>query len=267
MMKTGVSTASLFVRQYNETALPLLDSLGIRTAEVFLATYSEYDENYARLLAERKGGIDINSIHILNTQFEPQFFNPHPRTRADAFAWLEKVLACARILGAPYYTFHGLARVKRETRSGDKDDFKKWIEGFHDICARCVAYGVTLCLENVEWATYNRPEVFSRIACEVPALRGVLDIKQARVSEYGYERYIDDMQDKLAYVHVSDLDERGKMCLPGRGIFDFDTLLKRLLDKGFDGSLIVEVYKDDYKDESELKTACDFLDEKIYKYR
>jgi hypothetical protein len=38
-MQVGISTASLFMRRNNEEALPLLDRLGVQTAEVFLTSY------------------------------------------------------------------------------------------------------------------------------------------------------------------------------------------------------------------------------------
>ncbi|MBQ7879361.1 MAG: sugar phosphate isomerase/epimerase [Clostridia bacterium] len=265
-MRAGVSTASLFLRKYNEEALPLLNDLGVHVAEVFLTTYSEYGKDFAEKLSAVKGDIFVNSVHILNTQFEPQLFNAHPRAKADAFAWLDKVLESAQVLGAPYYTFHGTARVKRASRSGKNDDFQKMSDGFFAIAQRCEEKGVTLCLENVEWSTYNRPGVFSRIAEQVPSLRGVLDIKQARISEFPYESYLTEMGEKIAYVHVSDVDERGKICLPGKGVFDFETLVKRLKDVGFDGNLLVEVYTGDYGAESQLKSSCDFLNEILDKY-
>ncbi len=264
-MKTGVSTASLFLRKYNEEALPLFNDLGITTAEVFLTTYSEYEREFAQKLAEVKGNVSVNSVHILNTQFEPQLFNAHPRARSDAYALLDKTLTAANVLGAPYYTFHGTARVKRATRSGKNDDFDKMIGDFSEIAARCKQRGVTLCLENVEWSTYNRTGVFSRLSSAVPALCGVLDIKQARISEIPYENYLLEMGEKLAYVHISDLDERGRIRLPGQGTFDFETLIKRLKDVGFDGALLIEVYTGDYGDEKELKTAVDYVDELLYK--
>ena len=266
-MKTGVSTASLFLRQNNEDALPLLEKLGVKTTEVFLTSFSEYAPSFANLLTTRKGALDVNSIHILNTQFEPQLFNTHPRVRKDAYGWLEQVLKSAQILGAPYYTFHGTARVKRAARSGKNDDFSAIIEGFKDIICACARYGVTLCLENVEWSTYNRVGVLSRIKDELPTLKTVLDIKQARISQYPYEQYLAEMGDRLAYLHISDIDERGKICLPGKGVFDFDTLIKRLKDNGFDGALLIEVYTGDYGAEEELKTACEYIDELLYKYK
>lgn len=264
-MKTGISTASLFLRKNNEEALPFLANLGVKTAEVFLTTYSEYGQPFADTLLKNKGDLDINSVHILNTQFEPQLFNAHPRARADAYYWLDKVLESAKILGAPYYTFHGTARIKRAARSGENDNFSKMIDGFQGIVSACEKYGVKLCLENVEWATYNRVGVFDKLKKELPTLGGVLDIKQARISGYPYEDYLAEMGERLAYVHVSGYDGQGKMCLPGKGTFDFDTLVKRLQDVGFDGALLIEVYTNDYGDERELKNSIDFLDEILYK--
>lgn len=265
-MQVGVSTASLFMRKYNEEALPLFNDLGISVAEVFLTTYSEYGKPFAEKLLKVKGDIAVNSVHCLNTQFEPQLFSLHDRARQDAFAWLDKLLESAEILGAPYYTFHGTARVKRASRSGVNDDFSAMIRGFEAIANRCNSRGVTLALENVEWSTYNRVGVFERIAREVTTLRGVLDIKQARISGEPYEKYLEEMGEKIAHVHISDVNDEGKICLPGRGDFDFDELVKRLLSVGFDGALLIEVYKNDYEKESELKTACEYIQEILYKY-
>ena len=266
-MQAGISTASLFMRKNNEDALPLLEELGVNVAEVFLTSFSEYGYPFADLLKERKGSLTVNSVHALNTEFEPQLFNKHPRVKADAYGWAEKVLESARALDARYYTFHGTSRVKRASRSGENDDFPSMIAGFEELTDFCKKRGVTLCLENVEWSTYNRVGVFEKIASSVPDLGGVLDIKQARISEYPYQEYLKEMGERLKYVHISDVDERGKMCLPGCGTFDFDELIRRLKDVGFDGAVLIEVYNRDYQEYSQLKAACDFVNELIYKHK
>ena len=266
MMRTGVSTASLFMRENNEEALPLLDALGVRTAEVFLTSFSEYDRNFGELLAEKKGRLRVHSVHVLNTQFEPQLFSGNPRVKKDAFFWLERAMRAGQALGAKYYTFHGIARIKRASRSGEKDNFAAWGGGLREISEFCASFGIGLCLENVEWAMYNRPG-FLRAAREFcPALSCVLDIKQARISSYPYTMYLQEMEGRLAHVHVSDVGEDGKIRLPGKGIFDFPEFLKRLDGAGFDGPLIIEVYKDDFLRAEELKESCDYLDELLYKY-
>ena len=264
-MKAGVSTASLFLRRENEDALPVLDGLGVRCAEVFLTSFREYSRSYGELLASKKGNITINSVHDLTSQFEPQLFNEHTGVREDAYNILQNVLDAANALGAPYYTFHAITRAKRAARSGENDNFPRLIKHFSAISEFCKRSGVTLCLENVEWATYNRPGVFAKIAEGVPELRGVLDIKQARLSEYPYHLYLEEMGEKLAYAHLSDVTDDGKMCLPGKGIFDFETLIKRLQDVGFDGALLIEAYEKDYEKEEELKASCEYLNELLYK--
>ena len=54
-MYSGVSTASLFLREMNEDALTVLNGLGVRATEIFLTTLSEYTQEFAHLLASRKG--------------------------------------------------------------------------------------------------------------------------------------------------------------------------------------------------------------------
>lgn len=264
-MRVGVSTASLFLRRENHEALPLLNDLGVKTAEVFLTSFREYSKEYGEKLAGVKGGVEINSVHDLNSQFEPQLFNRHAGVREDAYNILQNVLDAANALEAPYYTFHAITRAKRAARSGENDNFPCLIKNFQEISDFCQKSRVTLCLENVEWATYNRPGVFAKIAEEVQGLRGVLDIKQARISQYPYHLYLEEMGERLAYAHISDITAEGKMCLPGKGVFDFETMIKRLQDVNFNGALLIEVYENDYEKEEELKTSCEYLEELLYK--
>jgi sugar phosphate isomerase/epimerase len=93
----------------------------------------------------------------------------------------------------------------------------------------------------------------------------VFDIKQARRSGYPWQMFVEDMAGSIAYAHLSDVDENGRMCLPGKGVYDFAEIIKRLKDTGFDGNLIVEVYGRDYKEDEELKVSCEYLKEIVYK--
>ena len=264
-MRAGISTASLFLRKNNEDALAFLDASGVETAEVFLTSFCEYKQDFATLLAKQKGNVAVNSVHILNSQVEPQLFAAHERVKGDAFAVLADVLTAANILGAPYYTFHGTARYKRAARNPQNDNFEKMGKGLAEVFDFCKSRNVTLCLENVEWSTYNRPGVFTEMTKYIPELCGVLDIKQARISGYSYEEYLKEMSGRLAYTHISDVDEQGKMCLPGKGAFDFVTFIKRLQDSGFDGAILLEAYNGDYTEPQELLFALQYIKEILYK--
>ncbi len=256
-MKIGISTASLFMRLYNEDAVALISEWGVGTAEVFLTSFSEYEPRFAETLRRKKGNLSVNSVHVLNTQFEPQLFNDHPRVRADAYSLLEKVLASANVLGAEHYTFHGLARLKSTFR----EDLVKSGNKIAQIYDFCKERGVKLCLENVEWALYNRPEVFREIRRYCPDLGAVLDIKQARISGNSYQEYLESMGRNLTYVHACDFSEDGKNCLPGKGRFDFEELFRILKGSGFDGAVIIENYGNDYRELKELKDSYDYLSE------
>lgn len=254
-MQAGISTATLFNRRNNEDALAFFKEWGIPVAEVFLTSFSEYDPAFARLCAERKGSVHIHSVHVLNTQFEPQLYNSHPRVKGDAFALLERTMQCANILGATHYTFHGVARLKRTFR----ENLPKSGEQTREISDFCEKNGVHLCYENVEWALYDRPGVFSVLKEHCPALKGVLDLKQARISGYDYFDYLKEMGTSLTHVHVSDISAEGKLCLPGRGVFDFPLLLRQLWEIGFTGPLLIENYSGDYGGEDELRASFEWL--------
>lgn len=254
-MKVGISTASLFLRKNNEEALPLFDAWGVPCAEVFLTSFCEYAPAFAHTLAAAKGGVEIHSVHVLNTQYEPQLYAEHPRVLEDANGWLREVLASANILGARNYTFHGIARLKRTFR----ENWQRFSAITAQIYETCRAAGVRLCYENVEWALYNRPGLFALLKQDCPDLGGVLDIKQARITGYDWREYLADMGESLATVHVSDVTAEGKMCLPGQGVFDFAELFARLRDIGFDGAVLIENYARDYDEPDELRRAFEYL--------
>ena len=75
------------------------------------------------------------------------------------------------------------------------------------------------------------------------------------------------MGENIKTLHLSDVDENGKIKLPGKGTFDFETLFRRLNDSGSDPTALIEVYKDDYDDIGEIKNSLDYLREIQYKIK
>lgn len=257
-MEIGISTASLFKRQFNEDALVTLDKLDARVCEVFLGTYSEYTPEFANLLKERKGGLKVHSIHTLNTHFEPQLFSQSERALKDAYNIFESCLNTAKVLGAECYTLHGIARFKKNILYNEYEKIAKMMGKVNDFA---LSHGVKLCLENVEWAYYNHVGFYSEISKYLKGLKTCLDVKQARISGDSYVDYINEMGSSIMTVHLSDVDEKGKICLPGKGTFDFEDLFKRLSGVGFSGNMLIEVYSGDYKDISEFSESLDYLRE------
>ena len=256
-MKTGISTASLFLRQETEQAFSTIKELGADCVEIFLETFYEYRPEFSEKLNVE--GIEVSSVHVNTHHIEHQLFNPSRRVRGDAYYWLDQVMRSAQILGCKAYSFHG--KVKKVE---DIDEVEGYLRTAVEFCAR---YGVNLCLENVAWSIYHKPKIFSKLKERIPELHGVFDIKQARRSGYSYKEYIDDMKGAISHVHLSDVDRDGKMCLPGKGTYNFKEILTRLKDAGFDGNILIEVYNENFSDISELKKSLEYLNEIVYKLK
>ena len=178
-MEIGVSTASLFMREYNEDALPLLDKSDARVVEVFLQGFSEYKKEFGELLKSRLGNLKVHSVHVLTLTYETELFTINQRAFADVKDIFQSVLTTAELLGATCYTMHGRARIKK---SVNYDDFEKIGKRLDKLCDIAASYGVDICLETVEWALYNAPGYFKKIKEYAPGIKGTLDIKQCRLS-------------------------------------------------------------------------------------
>lgn len=261
-MKIGISTASLFGKNSPEDALRFFKDGNVLTAELFLQSFREYNKKYAKKLMRKVGKVDIHSIHSLTTQFEPTLYSVNKVAQADSFEILEGFLQAGKALGAKYYTFHGGAIFKKLPYTFNFDELGKVT---NRIIERCSHYDIALAQENVHWGYYKDVGYYSKLKERCPLLKGTLDIKQARLSNFTYADFIDEMKGDIVTVHLSDVNENGKMCLPGKGITDFDDLFKRLNDVGFDGALLIEAYSKDFDKNVELLESVDFLSEKADK--
>ena len=255
-MKVGISTASFFTRMFTENALEYLSKNGVIVTELFLESYCEYNAEFGEILKAKKGGTQIHSVHALTTQFEPQLYSFNSRAVEDSFNILNGVMDVAEKVGAKYYTFHGGARFKKTAYTIDYDRIAKYTQMIIDVCK---GKGVSLAYENVHWGYYNYVGFFDEIRKRTTGLKGTLDIKQARQSGVSYVDYLNEMGGDIVTVHLSDVNENGKMTLPGKGVTDFYELFSRLKDVGFNGTTLLEVYQTDYNDYDELFASEDYV--------
>ena len=188
--------------------------------------------------------------------FEPNLFNTTRRVRGDGYYWLDQVARSAQLLGCNNYTFHGFIRA-----GSGKDDMRFIGERIAEAHAFMARYGVNLCIENTARYAFNRPSFFREVKAACPDLYGVFDIKQARRSGYPYQMYIEQMAGAIAYAHVSDVDENGATCLPGKGIYDWKEIFKRLKGAGFDGVVLIENYRGDFTNAEEIAESAEYLKE------
>lgn len=256
-MELGISTASFFSKEVTENSFEVIKDIGINLCEVFLTTFTEYKEEFARFLAKRKQNIQVYSLHTLNVQFEPELFNPVIRTRQDSEVIFKQVAIAANILQAKYYTFHGVTRMKRTPYNIDFSRIGKRLDELDEMLSD-ISGGSHLAYENVHWTFFNSPEFFTRLKRHTN-VRTTLDIKQAMQSNYSVYDYIDVMGDRLVNVHVCDYDKNGKLYVPGKGCFDFVKLFKTLLDKGYQGPIIMELYAGNYDNYEQIRESYEYL--------
>lgn len=268
-MEIGVSTASYFTRLYTEQAIIPIAKLGAKACEVFFATHSEYTHKFGEVinkelkLAQEFSPLKVHSIHALTNQFEPELFSVNDRAYNDALQVFENVMKIGNQIGASNYTFHGATMLKKAVKySFNYEHIQKRVNYLCDIAE---SYGIKFCYENVHWAYFCCPEYFATIKEQCPKAGAVLDIKQAMQSQIDYTEYINVMKGRLKTVHLCDYDRDGNVELPGRGIFDFVTLFKKLKDSGFDGMCMMEVYAKCYKDTTELKESFSYLQDCLQK--
>lgn len=257
-MQVGISTASLFGRFVTEDALEFLAKNNVKCAEVFLESYCEYNKEFGNIIAQKKGQTNVHSVHVLTTQFEPQLYSLNERAKKDSFVLLDMAMSSAQLFGAKYYTFHGGARFKKTPFTINYERVSQITQQIIDTAKK---RNITLAYENVHWGYYNYIGFFDEIRKRTTGLKATLDIKQARQSNIHYSEFIKEMNSDIVTVHLSDINENGKMCLPGSGITDFYDIFSRLKDVGFDGALLIEAYQSDFENYEQLFGSLEYLNQ------
>lgn len=247
-MKTGISTASLYGKMYTEEALEFFNKNGVENCEVFLSSYSEYDENFGKTLKEKQGNVNVHSIHTLNSQFEGQLFSHSLRQFEDAKKIFASCLKIGQRLGAKIYVLHGPQQMKYTKYVTNYQFFGERTSELAQIAKK---HDMLLTWENVHWTHYNHPDFMKNLSPYLTEEIGTtLDIKQAKQSDTPVDKYIFDMQDKIKNVHIVDFDETGNMVLPTFGYYDYKSLFNKL--GNIDVPVMIEVYDGCFKEPEEL---------------
>lgn len=258
-MRIGISTASFFNRKMIEDLPALYEEWGVKNAEYFLNSFSEYEPDFIALLAERtqKHGVTVCSVHPMSSMFESQLFSLHPRQSADARAIYEKVLRAGRTLGTHRYCMHGAAHLSGAAKNLE---IYRIAPVFDELSELALSYGIRLTLENVSWAFFREPDFGKRLldAMKTDGLHFTLDVKQAVRSGVDPLEFVEAVGDRIDAVHCCDCwmkDGKMRYLLPPYGGYDFRGLIEKLKEKGFDGDVLLEVYSDMYNTLDDLRTA------------
>jgi len=247
-MKIGISTASLYGKMYTEQALEFFNKNGVKNCEVFLSSFSEYDDNFGETLKKVQGRTNVHSIHTLNAQFEGQLFSKSARQYEDAKKIFTSALKTGQRLGAEIYVLHGPQQMKYTKYV---TDYKFFGERTSELAYLTQKYDMLLTWENVHWTHYNHPDFMKNIMPYLSEEIGcTLDIKQAKQSDTTVDKYILDMQGKIKNIHIVDYDEHGNMVLPTKGFYDYQSLFNKI--GNIDVPVMIEVYDGCFNKADEL---------------
>lgn len=261
-MKLGLTSAAFYGRMETEDAASFLHTFNVETCEIFLESFSEYTKDFGCIVRERLGGMNCTSVHPKGTQFEPDLFGQSARQREDAMRILCGVLDAGQALGAKYYVFHGpVSCLGRITL----DKIRLLEERFAWMQDEARSRGMEILWENVYYGAVSGVEDFREISRRMNGTGFVLDLKQAWRGHVDPFAVVDAMGGSIRHVHILDRDADGNICLPGEGVFDFESFFRRLRGCGFDGSVIIEPYAYQTTDIAKVAQSVGHLREIIAK--
>ncbi|MDP4146005.1 MAG: sugar phosphate isomerase/epimerase [Bacillota bacterium] len=256
-MKVGLSSAIFYPKVNTEDAIDKICELGFECAEVFLNSMCEYDEEFVKKLSDRKNqnNIDIISVHAFSSSFEPYLFDAYKRRREDMLSMFKKVCKAGKILGAKYYTFHGL----RQGVNKFLDD-KFILEIYNELIYIAGENEMKLAQENVSWCMSSDINFIEMLKerCSYP-LYFTLDLKQSYRACIEPDKYIEAMGDRLVNIHINDKNDTNSCLLPGKGDINYKSLFSKLNSINYKGNAIIEVYSDNYTSFDDIRQAHYYL--------
>ena len=253
-MRVGVSTACFYPLE-TEKSLLLLAQAGIQGVEIFLNAYEELQSPF---LAELEGilqthRMQVYSIHPYTGAFEGLwFFSNYPRRYQEGLELYQQYFEATARLGAKVVVLHG-AGMQNEI------PWAEYFERFDRLAQVGHAFGVELCQENIYRCLSRSTAFISAMAKALPTARFVLDLKQAIRAQQDPLEMLQAMGGQCCHVHISD-SRPGEPCLPiGKGNLDLVQWKKALKQVNFRGKVVLELYRENFQDLSELSNSYKVL--------
>ena len=255
-MVIGASTANLYP-MLTEEALDTLLALGFRNLEVFVNTESEIAPAFLRLLRDKTdaAGARILSLHPFISGIEPYLlFSAYERRFQDGLRFYARLFVAAGFLVAKLVVMHG---DKAQGVLPVEHALARY-ESVYDLGRQ---YGVTLAQENVVRFRSEDNAYLAAMRRQLgPKANFVFDVKQCRRCGHTIESVLEAMGQGVVHVHISDNDAEHDCLLPGRGQVDYAALLAALKQAGFDGAIMLELYRTNFQEATDLLEGKRFLE-------
>lgn len=256
-MVVGASTSNFYPLPL-EDALDTVLKAGFRNVEIFLNAPSEAAPAFIDDLKRRcdDAGAVVSALHPYSSFMEPFFlFSPYVRRAEDGFALYEPMFEAAARLGAPLLVLHGAKPLGNLT-------VDEQLARYETLYERGMRYGVQVAQENVvKFSSADLAYLQAMKDRLGERARFVFDMKQTYRCDLTPEDVLAVMAGNIAHVHISDYGDKGDCLPPGTGKRDFKALLTALKNTGYDGVLMLELYRWGFETPEDLVRARRFLEE------
>lgn len=262
-MDVGVSTACLYPLE-TEKALFELAARGVKNVEIFV---NSVDELEGSIFNEMKNtiknyGMSVKSFHPFSSPMETLFiFGNYPRRTDYLMDIYKRYFEKMSEIGARVFVLHGAIL------SSNVPD-ERYLERYLRLYRIGKEFGVTVAQENICYCKSCSVNFLKTMSEQLGDEVGfVVDLKQARRSNLNLFQLIEAVGEKIVHMHVSDSGTAGD-CMPvGAGDFDFNRLFTMLDKFKYNGTLIVELYRENYRSYDDLADCARRLDNLLRRYK
>lgn len=247
-MNIGVSTASYYPLE-TEIAFEEIGKAGIKHSEIFFNAASELKPAFTDMLLniKQKYEITVAAVHPTMSLAESfMIFSAYERRFYEALEQYSRYSERAATLGAKYIIMHG-GKPNGILSDGE------YCERYMRLKEATLKNGVTVLQENVVYHRSGDIE-FLRSMKDILGddAEFCLDIKQAVRCGCEPTELLNEFHQNIKHLHISDHTVASDCMLPLTGGFDFKGFFKQLSSLGYNGSCMIEVYRDAYKDYGEI---------------
>lgn len=251
-MKAGLSTACMYPTEV-EKAFRQLAENGMKTAEIFVNSHCELSDPYRgeMLAIKREYGVDVVSVHPYTCGIEPMMlFTAYERRVADMLDYYKRFFEYMNLFGARYFILHG---NKPQNPFPDEKYFERYLK----LQETAEEFGVCALQENVVRCVSGSLDFLVKMKEALGDKAAfVLDTKQAHRSGTTPLNFVRALGENIKHVHFSDFGSAGDCLKFGFGEYDNLALFGELKKFGYEGSLIIELYKDSHDGAADLAENC-----------
>lgn len=247
-MKIGVSTSCYYPLE-TELSLTEVGKAGIDTTEIFFNASIELKQDFINELKKIKDyyNINVTSIHPTASLADSfMLFSAYERRLKEGLDTYKRYGEIAAQFGAKYVILHG----GKPNGVLDEDGY---CERFLQISDAVAEGGVVLLQENVAKFRAGSLDFLEKMKKNLGERAAFcLDVKQSIRNGYSPFAVMELLGDSVKHLHLSDNNEYKDCMLPLEGTFDFKAFLNCAVSNGFSGDGVIEVYRNAYKEYSEL---------------